>query len=402
VSANPRLLVVLHTLQFTLFPIPIITLYWKDQIGLSLTDIMVLQAVFGLAVVLLEFPSGYVADRVGYRRSLQIGAALWCGGWAIYAVATTFAEVMAAEVVLGGGSAFISGADRALLWVSLEATGQRGQYTRWDGRSRAGAQTAEAASAAVGGWLYTLAPRLPVWAQVPVALLGLGTVAALRDVHQQFAAGSSAAEVDDPARRRSHLRRALHVVRFALWHHPRLQAAMALSVSLGLSTFVMVWLIQPAAQARGVPPAWFGPLWAGAHAWLAVVSLVSARIAGAFGVRATLLGCAALVPLGYVGLAATTSAWGLAFYLCFMTIRGLQAPLLTRIMQENAPGGDRASVLSLAALLFRLSFVVVGPAVGVLVDRASMMSALGLLAIVFTAAVAGALVLFDRAHRRHA
>ena len=398
-SANPRLLVVLHTLQFTLFPIPIITLYLKDQIGLSLTDIMVLQAVFGLAIVLLEFPSGYVADRVGYRRSLLIGAALWCGGWAIYAVANSFAEVMAAEVVLGGGSAFISGADRALLWVSLEATGRRGQYTRWDGRSRAGSQTAEAASAAVGGWLYSLAPRLPIWAQVPVALLGLGTVTALRDVSQQLAAGSSTAPAAE-AGHQSHVGRALHVVRFALWQHPRLQAAMALSVSLGLSTFVVVWLIQPAAQARGVPPAWFGPLWAGAHAWLALVSIMAARIAAAVGVRATLVGCAALVPLGYVGLAATTSAWGLVFYLCFMTIRGLQAPLLMRIMQENAPAGDRASVLSLSALLFRLSFVIVGPAVGVLADWAGMVSALGLLGVVFTGAVAGALVLFDRAHRR--
>jgi hypothetical protein len=30
VTANPRLLVALGTLQFTLFPIPIVTLFWKD------------------------------------------------------------------------------------------------------------------------------------------------------------------------------------------------------------------------------------------------------------------------------------------------------------------------------------------------------------------------------------
>ena len=45
VTANPRLLVALAALQFTLFPIPIVTLFWKDQIGLSLADIFVLQAV---------------------------------------------------------------------------------------------------------------------------------------------------------------------------------------------------------------------------------------------------------------------------------------------------------------------------------------------------------------------
>ncbi len=187
-TANPRLLVLLHALQFTLFPIPIITLFWKDQIGLSLADIMVLQAVFGLSVVLLEFPSGYVADRVGYRPSLLVGAALWCAGWLIYSGATSFAMVMVAEVVLGGGSAFISGADRALLWVSLEAEGRRAEYTRWDGRGRAASQMAEAGSAAVGGWLYSLAPRLPVWAQVPVAVLALGTVSALREVPRRDAA----------------------------------------------------------------------------------------------------------------------------------------------------------------------------------------------------------------------
>ena len=55
-TANPRLLVALAALQFTLFPIPIVTLFWKDQIGLSLADIFVLQAVFGLSVVLLGSP----------------------------------------------------------------------------------------------------------------------------------------------------------------------------------------------------------------------------------------------------------------------------------------------------------------------------------------------------------
>jgi len=174
---------------------------------------------------------------------------------------------------------------------------------------------------------------------------------------------------------------------------------MALSVALGLSSFVVIWLIQPAAQARGVPPAWFGPLWAGAHAWLALVSLASARVVGALGVRTTLLACCLLVPLGYGGLAASTSAWGLGFYLAFMTIRGLQAPILTRIMQEHTPGEDRASVLSLAALLFRLAFVVVGPPVGLLVDRAGMPAALAVLAVVCTAATLAALGAFTRAHR---
>jgi len=85
-------------------------------------------------------------------------------------------------------------------------------------------------------------------------------------------------------------------------------------------------------------------------------------------------------------------------YLCFMTLRGLQGPILASVMQEDAPGEDRASVLSLAALLFRLAFVVAGPPIGALVDRAGMEAALAVLAVGFTAAGLVALAMFARAH----
>jgi hypothetical protein len=160
----------------------------------------------------------------------------------------------------------------------------------------------------------------------------------------------------------------------------------------------MVWLIQPYLQSRGAPPVWLGPFWAGAHAWLALVSLANARIVEILGLRATLLGCCLLVPLGYAGLAASTSPWGAAFYLCFMTLRGLQGPILAGAMQEDAPDADRASVLSLAALLFRLAFVAVGPPIGALVDRVGMETALVVLAGVFASTGLAALALFNRAH----
>ena len=371
---NVRLLIAFAAFQFILFPIPIITLFWKDQIGMSLADIMVLQAIFGLAVVLFEFPSGYVADRVGYRWSLLVSTGFLMTGWLVYTRADSFWAVAVAEIILGAASAFMSGADRALLWVSLEGASRTTQYTRWDGRIRAVSQSAEALSAAAGGWLYAMGPRWPFWLQVPAAALALSTAALLHEAPRPRVAGG-----------RSHTERAMHIIGFTLWHHRRLRAAMALSVALGLSTFVMIWLIQPYMQARGIPAAWFGPLWACAHVWLAGVSLASARVVGLLGVRPALLGCCLLVPLGYAGLSLSHAAWGIVFYLCFMTIRGLQGPILATAMQQDAPPEDRASVLSIATLVFRLSFVVAGPPIGALVDRVGMETALGVLAAVLGA-----------------
>jgi MFS family permease len=182
VRSNPRRLVALSALHYALFPIPVVTLFWTEQIGMSLTDVMTLQAAFSVSVVLCELPSGYLADRIGYRASLLIGGIAWVAGWLVYAWAASFGTVVCAETLLGAAAAFMSGADRALLWVSLEASGRSGQYTRWEGRLRAAGQVSEAVTSAAGGWLYTIRPRLPFWLQIPLAGVGLASIVALREV----------------------------------------------------------------------------------------------------------------------------------------------------------------------------------------------------------------------------
>jgi hypothetical protein len=217
---------------------------------MSLADIMQLQAIFGATIVVLEFPSGYIADRLGYRMS----------------------------------------------------------YPRWEGRVRAAAQVSEAMSSAIGRWLYALSPRLPVWLQVPVAAAGVAVLVATR-------------EVPSPAsgERLRHMARAWHIVRHALIEHARLRSAILLSVALGVSTYVAVWLIQPWMRQRGLPIVWFGPLWALAHLSLVAVSLLSARLGEALGIKPALLICCLAAGAAYLGLGFSATAAGVIFYLGFMT-----------------------------------------------------------------------------------
>ena len=82
--ANINKLYAFSFLQKTLFPMAIITLFWKDHIGLNLTEILLLQSIFSAATVVLEYPSGYISDRLGYRNALTIAAVLGTAGWGIY------------------------------------------------------------------------------------------------------------------------------------------------------------------------------------------------------------------------------------------------------------------------------------------------------------------------------
>jgi predicted MFS family arabinose efflux permease len=112
----------------------------------------------------------------------------------------------------------------------------------------------------------------------------------------------------------------------------------------------------------------------------------------------TLLGCCVLGAVSYFGLGLIGAPLAVVFYLGFMTVRGLQGPLLAAVLQADATPKDRASVLSLNTLLFRLAAVVTLPPIGALADHLGVETVLGLTGILTLAAALPAWRAFARAH----
>jgi len=354
---NPRLLCAFHALQMTLFPVAIITLFWQRALGMSMQQIMLLQGIFGITMAVFEFPSGYLADRLGYRRSLLLGSVLNVLGWAAYAVADSFGHAVVAEALLGIGMSLISGTDAALMFESLQETGRQDEYRRWEGRFRFFGQVAEGSAALTAGALYTLWPRLPFLLQLGVWAIAFAVAWAMRE---------PARHVPEPG---AHLRTIGRMLRTLLGGDRRLSAVVLLTIALGMSSFVPVWLVPLYATGAGVPETWIGPIWAVANFIVAIASLQSDRVVSRFGLMPTLLACVVLVGLGYGGMALSYGTFGFAFYFCLNLERGLFGPALLHEEQARLPSSDRAGFLSLRSLLFRAAFFVVGPPFGGAVDK---------------------------------
>jgi MFS family permease len=338
----------------------IITLFWKDQIGLSLSEILLLQALFSLATLLMEFPSGYLSDRMGYRFALNLACFFGITGWTTYTLATSFSGVLVAELQLGISYAFISGADSALLYETLRHEGKEEEYAKHDGRMTAWAQAGEAAGAIGAGALYAWFPLLPFLLQIGVWISALAVCRNLRDIPAA------------PRQTSSHLREALEIARKAFLLKPGLRYSILFASLLGLSSFYPVWLIQPYMQSLNVPLAWFGPIWAIANLCVSFGSILSHRIQYHLGARGTPWLLLALITVGYAGLAFNQLIWGFAFYFLLTIMRGIQGPFLRLALQKQSERHERASILSLKSLTFRLGFVVTGPLVGVLADEAGL------------------------------
>ena len=356
-SGNITRLYIFSFLQMTLFPMAIITIFWKEHIGLSLFQILLLQSVFSLASVLLEYPSGYICDRVGYRASLSFASLLGVAGWALYTIADSFGDVLLAEILLGVSLSFISGSDSALLYETLKAQGKEAFYSRFEGRMTGFSQSGEALGAVFAGVLYAASPLSPFVLQVAVWIAALAVTRTLVESPRKA-----------PLRPVSHLSEAAGIARYVFWENAHLRSTIVFNTLLGLASFFPVWLVQPYMRQTGVPLGWFGPIWAGANITVALCALASHRshrLLGDRGMAALFLG---LVVTGYLGLGIVGGVWGFLFYYLLTCMRGLRGPMMLKHVQEETASGSRASVLSLQSLTFRLSFACVAPFVGKLTD----------------------------------
>jgi len=368
---NIPLLYAFSFLQMTLFPMAVITLFWKEHIGLSLSQILLLQSIFAVAMVVMEYPSGYISDRVGYRTALTAASVLGILGWGAYTVATSFRDVLIAEILLGISTSFISGTDSALLYESLKETGEEAAYGRHEGRSTGFGQTGEAAGALFAGVLYANYPLLPFILQIGVWMLALVLTRGMSE------------PLREPKRHGGHLQEALASARYVFVQNRRLCVTILLSIVLGLSSFYPVWLIQPYMRESGVPLASFGPVWAGANLMVAIFAVLSHRVRDRLGELGMVLLLVLLVWGGYLGLGLSLGVWGFLFYYLLTAMRGMRGPFLLHVAQAEIPSANRAGMLSLQSLCFRLLFAITAPLVGMYADARGVGKTFQLLLIAF-------------------
>ncbi len=357
VQRNPWLICAYYGVHSLMFPAAIFPLFWTQDIGMSVATMMSVQASFSLSIALFEFPSGYIADRLGHRRALVLGSCSILLGWLLYALAHALWSVLLAELVLGVGFSLVSGADSALLYDSLREQGREHEFARWYGRMRSIAQIAAGSGALIAGFLYARWSRLPFVIEVAVWVLALGI--ALRFGETQRAQP----KVED------HLGRMRAIVRDALFERADFRAVLLLGVVFALASYLPTWLMALYATEAGAEVTWIGPMWAVASFTTAIGAMLSEGAGRRLGMTGTLLVCVALVAAGYLGLALSHHALGFAFYFLLTFVRGLHMPLLHHAEQRLAPDSDRASCVSLRSFLFRLAFVLLAPIVGMGVDR---------------------------------
>lgn len=130
--------------------------YYFQELGFSLTNIMLFSAATTIVVLLMEIPSGYIADRIGRKNSLIISVFFHIISMLFLYFTKSFLSLITAHIFLGLCMAFYSGADTALLYDTLLVMKKEKKYSRYYGKSHFSFEVGVISSALIGSLLVKM------------------------------------------------------------------------------------------------------------------------------------------------------------------------------------------------------------------------------------------------------
>lgn len=344
---------------------PIIIKFYLD-FGLTMTEIISLQAIYSISMLLFEIPSGYSADVFGRKKTIIIGTVCGFTGFLTYFISGSLWHFIIAEIIMGIGQSMISGADSAMLYDSLYEIRKHGEYTKYEGKVTASGNFAEALAGIIGGslafWLTQHFPGKGLQSifllQAIVAFFGLPAAILLKEP-QRHTPGKKGA-----------FKNIIQISKSALWVNVQLRYFIFFSALIGSATLTMAWFVQRLFAQMGIEnEKHLGYLWALLNISVGIFTLFAHRVEKKLGYIKTMLLISVFIGLGYMSLWFDTGYYALIIILIFYFTRGIATPVLKDYINKITNAEVRATILSLRSFIIRIMFSTLGPIIAWLSDK---------------------------------
>ncbi len=341
---------------------PVVVLFYQGN-GMGMQEIFMLKSIYSIAIVSMEVPSGWMADVWGRKKTLFAGSIFGAAGFLIYSFSYGFWAFAIAEIILGIGHACVSGADSAMLYDSLKASGKTDQYIKNEGRITSAGNFAEAFAGVAGGLLAAISLRTPFYFQFAVAASAVPAAFTLIEpkIH-------SIGHIHS-------IRKMVINIKNTLIRNHDLRISILLSAITGTATLTFAWLVQPYFLAIKLPVGMYGIFWTALNLTVGFSSVFAHKAEVFLGKTWTLTAIILLIPLGYFLSGTFISYWGMAFLFLFYLTRGIATPILKNYINQYSQSEIRATILSVRDFVIRIIFAVVGPLLGWLTDNINLKSA---------------------------
>lgn len=365
---------VFYALYNLMFFLPVWVIFLQEQHGITLTQVTLVDFAFWITMAITEVPTGAVADTIGRRPSLLIGVVLAVGSVLLFGLAPTYLLLLVANSLWGIALTFISGADMAFFYDTLQVIGQEKEYPRLRGYLSAVGLVAVGASSVLGGLMVTWRLSSPFLFYAGALVLAGVVVLMFKEPP-----GLAVAETGKRPRYADILRGAFG----AIHRIPALRYVLAYSNVLPLAgAAIMITFIQPHAIAIGVPLASLGVLSFGLTLFRILGSTRSGQFVRRFGEWQSLVLGAVLVVSGVFGLGAFPGFVGIGLFALAAFAGAATRPLIENLLLRQVPATVRATILSVDNLIFRVLLAFLELGAGIAADIYGLPATFMLMAVV--------------------
>lgn len=351
----------LNFFMMFLVTIPIIVPYWK-QFGLNLKEVYQLQAIFGLMMIILDVPAGYISDMFGRKKCLIIVGCFNILTYALLLNGKTFWHFALFEVSAAIAFALYSGCDIALLYDSIDALEQVNDLDKINhqksflGKRIFYSQVGESVGSFLGGALAIYSLRLPAMVNAVTAWMPLLIALTLTEPPRITFESNKHWEN-------------FKIIYNSLFKHSKLLTLLVIfNIVYGFSTFAAVWAYQSYWGEINIPIAYFGTLWAIFNLSVAFLARASHWIENKFSSLVVVMIVAISPVIAYLGLGFTASYASVLFMSFFAISRALNGVVLQHGINSRVPSTMRATANSICSLGMRGIFFFFGPWFGHLLD----------------------------------
>jgi MFS family permease len=341
--------------------IPVWVVFLTLDRGFSLTQVTTAEGIFLIGVLLLEVPTGAVADRWGRSKSLGLGALALGLAVLVFAFTNSFSLLLVSFLMWSVASALMSGADMALLFDTLKAAGREAEYERLAGRGTAVSWAGVGLATALGGPVAALFDTRTT--------IFIGAATCLLTAFAAFAIWEPPHEREEAGTREAYWA-SIPAAFNEAWRAVDVRLLIVLAGTAFAALEAVHYLVQPYLVDRDLEVGlWFSLLQVPMLLAGLGGALAAGRIAAKFGAARVFLVGPLVGGLGYAALSLTP---GLGAYAALPLIMGVSScvePVATGYINRRIGSERRATVLSIGSMCRSLVMAALAPGLGYATDQ---------------------------------
>ncbi|OUS68646.1 MFS transporter [Paenibacillus sp. MY03] len=351
-------------------------LFWEMR-GMTIPMVVMTEILFALTIVVLEIPTGIIADKWGRKRMLLVAAVIGCLEFLLLLFSTEFWHFALVVLLTAVAASASSGADNAMLYDSLKEDGMQSSFERIVGRMNA-LDIVSITIAALSGSLLAgkFGFSFNYWLSFASMLIALGFTLTLREPSRGDGEGEAASFPIAV-----YVKESLAFFR----RHPGIYPVILTGIMTGAAINFVDEFWQLYLERHGIPVAAFGVFSAALFFARLPGNLIAYKLKEVMKLGTLLILITAVLGAGFAYLALARDWTGLIALFAVCVAAGVIEPLAAGYLHHRIDSGMRATIDSFQSLGLNAALVATGIGFGYFASGMDLFGGFGFIGFVCAA-----------------